>query len=318
MRTSLSIRICGALIWLFLLPGARSEVATSVGAPPSVLPTLGNATVEQILAFVLTNATCEPDNDILFKRLYSSRRIKSQVEFNSKGKEVKRKESDVLHSPPDDALPPGLVLYPDQFSPRNRMALMNSGTADPGGLSRSEAEIALLVNADGEKAEDTSEARAELEALLKSGSGSKGRAFEKREFLMNGDLLNRFQFRLLGEDLHFGRPCWVLSFKPKAGRLPVRNFKDRFINKAGGRIWVDVEDGFVVKLDVALTESVDIVGGVVGSLKNCTYAFERERTREGVWFTRTVDWRVEGRQVFSTKVIDYQEKREDVRSVQER
>jgi hypothetical protein len=316
MRVSLSIPICGALIWLLLLPGARSEVATGL-SHSSGLPSLGNATVEQILALVVTNAAFEPDNDILFKRLYESRRTKSQIEFNSKGKEVDRKESDILHTPPDNALPPGLVLYPDQLSPRSRMALMNSGTVNSGGVSRSESEVALLINGHAGD-EEADQARAELEALLKSGSDAKGRAFEKREFIVDADLLNRFQFRLLGEETHIGRPCWLLSFKPKGGRQPVRNFKDRFINKVGGRIWVDVEDGFVVKLDVALTETVDIVGGVVGSLKNCTYAFERERTREGLWYTRTVDWRVEGRQVFSTKVIDYHEERLDVRSVQDR
>ena len=153
------------------------------------------------------------------------------------------------------------------------------------------------------------------EASLKADAEAKGRAFEKRDFIMNPDILRRFVFSVVGREALEGRPTIVMEFVPASRDLPVRNFKDKFINKAAGRVWIDEADAALAKVDLRLTEEVSVFGGLVGSVKHCVYGFLRARTPDGLWFTRDVRWHLEGRQFFTRKVMDYEEQRKDVRRV---
>ena len=143
-------------------------------------------------------------------------------------------------------------------------------------------------------------------------SNVRGKAFEKNEFLLNGDLVQRFEFTLAGrEDVH-GRTTLVLDFSPKKN-LPERNLKDKFINKAAGRVWVDEGDYALSKVAIRLSERVNVLGGLVGAIWKFTYDFDRERTPDGLWFTRAANWHLEGREVFFQRTVDYHEERTDVR-----
>jgi hypothetical protein len=146
-------------------------------------------------------------------------------------------------------------------------------------------------------------------------SNVRGRAFDKNEFLTNPDLLKRFAFVLKGRESVNGRDTFVVDFKPKPGKLPERNLKDRFINRAGGRIWLDEADSQLVKVDLHLTEKVDVLGGLVGSIWTFNYAFERERTGDGLWFTRATRWHLEGREVFLRRTVDYREQAADLNRI---
>jgi hypothetical protein len=143
-----------------------------------------------------------------------------------------------------------------------------------------------------------------------------GRAFEKRDFTLNSDLLSRFRFTMVGQETVDDRPMLVLDFSPAGGGAPVHNFKDRFINKAAGRVWVDAGDWIVAKVALRLSEEVAVAGGLVGAVTAFNYQFERERTPDGVWFTRSVDWHLKGREFLARKIIDYHEKRSKVVKMQ--
>lgn len=143
----------------------------------------------------------------------------------------------------------------------------------------------------------------------------RGKAFEKEEFLVNGDLLQRFEFTLVGRETINGRPALVLDFVPAKGKLPERNLKDKFINKTAGRVWLDEEDYAMAKVALRLTERVNVIGGLVGAVWKCDFGFERERTEEGLWYAREANWHLEGRELFATRIMDYHEERTDVRKV---
>jgi len=151
------------------------------------------------------------------------------------------------------------------------------------------------------------------EAVSETHSNVRGKAFEKKDFSLNDDLLGRFQFDLVGRKTINGRTTLVLEFRPAKKNLPERNIKDRFINKAAGRVWVDEADYVIAKADVHLTESVNVVGGLVGAVWKFNYSFDRERTSDGLWFTRAVDWHLEGREVVFRRAIDYHEGKTGVR-----
>lgn len=153
------------------------------------------------------------------------------------------------------------------------------------------------------------------EASLKADAEAKGRAFEKRDFVLNTDIIRRFTFNVVGRETIEGRPAVVLEFVPAGRNLPVKTFKDKFINKAAGRVWIDEADAVVVKVDMRLTEEVSVVGGLVGNVKRCVYGFLRARTPEGWWFTQNVRWQMEGRQFFTHKIMECHEQKKDVKRV---
>jgi hypothetical protein len=144
-------------------------------------------------------------------------------------------------------------------------------------------------------------------------SNVRGKAFEKDEFLVNNDLVKRFAFTLVGRETLNGRPALVVDFEPAKEKLPERNLKDKFINKAAGRVWLDEEDYALAKAALRLTERVNVLGGLVGAVWKFTYGFERERTENGLWFAREASWHLEGREVFLNRTVDYHEERTDVR-----
>ncbi len=146
-------------------------------------------------------------------------------------------------------------------------------------------------------------------------SSIRGKAFEKKDFLMNPDLLNRFDFTLQGRETINGRDALVIDFKPKNGKLPEHSLKERFINKAAGRVWLDEEDAQLVKADLYLTKRVDVFGGLVGSVYKFTCTISRERTDDGLWFTRSTGWHLEGREVFFHRTVDFHQDTSDVHRV---
>lgn len=140
-------------------------------------------------------------------------------------------------------------------------------------------------------------------------------AFERNEFVLSADLLSRFDFTLVKRKQLNGRDTLLVAFKPQKRKLPNENIRDRFINKAAGTVWVDEGDWMLSKVDVYLTESVNVVGGLVGAVKKFNYGFDRERTPDGLWYTRNINWRLEGRELFSRKILEYEEKRAEIKKV---
>ena len=124
-------------------------------------------------------------------------------------------------------------------------------------------------------------------------------------------LLERFDFTLVGREMNNNRATLVLDFQPKKMKLPERSFKDKFINKAAGRAWVDEADAAVAKAELYLTDRVNVLGGLVGAVWKFTYSFDRARTPEGWWYARQVDWHLEGREVLVNRVVDYHEQKTD-------
>jgi hypothetical protein len=129
------------------------------------------------------------------------------------------------------------------------------------------------------------------------------------------NLVARFDFTLVGRETTNGRSLLVLDFKPANKKLPVNNFKDKFINRAAGRFWVDEQDYAIARVDLHLTRKVSVFGGVIGSVWKFTYSFERERTAEGYWYAHQVDWHLEGREVIFNRIVDYHEQKFDLHKV---
>ena len=145
-------------------------------------------------------------------------------------------------------------------------------------------------------------------AVSDTRSGIQGKALKVKDYSIP-NLVNRFQFTLVGREMLNGRPSFVVDFKPLNNHLPVNQFADNFINKAAGRVWIDEEDYAVAQAQLHLTQPVNVLGGIVGAVQKFTYDFTRVRTPEGYWFARNMDWHVEGREVLVNRIVDYHEQK---------
>ena len=152
------------------------------------------------------------------------------------------------------------------------------------------------------------------EPLSETHSNIRGQALKVKDYSL-AELIQRFQFTFDGRETINGRPALVLDFQPANDHLPVHSYKDNFINKAAGRVWVDESDYAIAKADLHLTQRVNVLGGLVGAVWKFTYSFERERTPEGLWYARRVDWHLEGREVVFNRIVDYHEQKLDAKKV---
>jgi hypothetical protein len=144
-------------------------------------------------------------------------------------------------------------------------------------------------------------------------ASGKGKAVDKKDFPLTADLVKRFTLTLAGSEVINGRPALIVDFKPADDNLPVNNFKDKFINHAAGRVWVDEGDYSLMKADLHLTQPVSIFGGLAGVVRKFNYSFDRVRTADGLWFPSDVNWHFEGREILVNRVIDYHEETTGVR-----
>lgn len=139
------------------------------------------------------------------------------------------------------------------------------------------------------------------------GEDARQRAYERRDVPVTTNLLDRFRFTLAGRETLAGRPTWVVDFAPAGDSLPADSLIEKFINRMAGRLWIDAADELVSRAEFQLTAPVNVVGGLVGALKHCEVGFERGRTDEGLWFTRRLTWRIEGRKLFSRRIMTHVE-----------
>lgn len=131
------------------------------------------------------------------------------------------------------------------------------------------------------------------------------RPYERHDFHVDASVLERFQFRYVGPDLCAGRPVWVLDFEPAEHAPPAHSLPERFLGQTAGRLWIDRADAALVKATFRLTTPIRVVGGLVGALKRCEVALEKEQTPDGLWYMRRLDWQLEGRKLFTTRRMEH-------------
>jgi hypothetical protein len=231
--------------------------------------------VEQVIQRAVEKAQLEGENDRLFNERYFYTRTKVTEFLNNDGTVSKSETHKVLNDP-------------DRRRKRHPVPQPVVAATPAASLGA------------GEKSPDTK-------------SVVRGKAFHKKDFLGNPELLDRFNFVLTGRETLNGRDTLVIDFKPKPGKLPEHSLKERFINHAAGRVWLDEADAQLAKADLHLTKKVDVFGGLVGSVWKFTCSINRERTDDGLWFTRSSKWHLEGREVVIHRIVDYHDQTEGVR-----
>jgi hypothetical protein len=105
------------------------------------------------------------------------------------------------------------------------------------------------------------------------------------------EIPDAFQFRLLREELHRGRPTYLIEATPRPGYRPIDRYS-RLFTQVSGRLWIDKEEGFWTRLDAELLDTVTF-----GWILVRIHAFSRvlmtqTRHAPGVWLPEQMWYRV--------------------------
>lgn len=160
-----------------------------------------------------------------------------------------------------------------------------------------------LVSVDGQPLNgEESEKRTEGERKVRnrfSASGS-ARGDESVSALINEDLAARFDFQVERREVLSGRPSLVVTFRPKAGPLPVNRLADRVINLLHGTIWVDEAEAEVARAQVRTEGTLRLWGGFLGSVEQVEFEVGRARAPAGAWYNQHGLFTVRGRKLWET------------------
>jgi len=135
------------------------------------------------------------------------------------------------------------------------------------------------------------------EGSVRQLTGEKRAKGDNRENFLTADLVARFDFQLIGETNLNGRATYQISFEPKNPRLPVHRMVDRLLNQISGTLWIDANEFEVARAEISLRSEVNLLGGIIGSLKKLDYTLERTRVAEGVWFSTLSNGDFQGRKL---------------------
>jgi hypothetical protein len=131
-------------------------------------------------------------------------------------------------------------------------------------------------------------------------TGKARRANSEEPVTFDQALVSRYDVDLVGARSLEGRPCYVLSFAPKAGPLPARRRIDDILNKASGFLWVDAQSFEVVRLDFDLRKKVSFFWGLIGSVSAMTGEFERRPVDSDVWLPHKFEVYLKGRKLLQS------------------
>jgi hypothetical protein len=134
---------------------------------------------------------------------------------------------------------------------------------------------------------------------------------ENRSFLR--DILEAFDFRLIGEEEVDGRQAYVLQATPHPGYQAHGKFGKMF-SKVEGKLWVDKRDFGWIKVDGQVTQSFSMGLFVARVQRGSHIILEQTCVGDGVWVPKRLEVRASARILFLKsldidKILTYSEYR---------
>jgi hypothetical protein len=109
----------------------------------------------------------------------------------------------------------------------------------------------------------------------------------------NNEFVERYQLEIEGDEMVRGHLCWVITFQPKPGKLPVRNRMDRALNQSTGRFWVSQDDYGLARIEFALRKPFKYWGGFLAVIRNTDGILDNKRVEPDVWMPSTFELKLD-------------------------
>ena len=120
---------------------------------------------------------------------------------------------------------------------------------------------------------------------------------DSRGYFLTAEVAVRYKFTLVGQAVVNGRPAFQLNFEPRSPALPQHHILDRLLDRLSGSLWVDCEEFEVARAQIQLRSEVELLAGVIGSLRKMDYTVTRTRVAEGLWLNTDSNGSFEGRKL---------------------
>ena len=118
---------------------------------------------------------------------------------------------------------------------------------------------------------------------------------ENRSFLR--DLLEAFDFRLIGDEIVTGRPTYVLEATPHPGYHSTGKYGKLF-SRVQGKLWVDKQDFGWVKVDGEVTQAFSMGLFVARVQRGSHIILEQTCLGDAVWVPKRLEVRASARILF--------------------
>jgi hypothetical protein len=118
---------------------------------------------------------------------------------------------------------------------------------------------------------------------------------ENRSFLR--DVVEAFDFHLIGEEVIDGRPAYVLQATPHPG-YHARGKYGKMFNKVEGKLWVDKQDFGWIKVDGKVTQSFSMGLFVARVQRGSHIILEQTCVGDAVWVPKRLEVRASARILF--------------------
>jgi hypothetical protein len=145
--------------------------------------------------------------------------------------------------------------------------------------------------------------QAENESNAQQMTGSKSKKAENRENFLTPEIVARFDFTLVGETNFNGRATNQVAFQPKNPAPQSHHMIDRLLDRISGTVLIDAEEFEIARAELHLGSEVNLLGGVVGSLKKLVYSMTCTRLDDGLWFKTSSFGDFEGRKLIDAMRI---------------
>jgi hypothetical protein len=145
--------------------------------------------------------------------------------------------------------------------------------------------------------------QAENESNAQQMTGSKSNKAENCENFLTPEIVSRFDFTLIGQTNFNGRATYQVAFHPKNPAPPGRHMIDRLLDRISGLVLIDAQEFEIARAELHLGSEVNLLGGVVGSLKKLVYTMTCTRLDDGLWFKTSSFGDFEGRKLIDAMRI---------------
>jgi hypothetical protein len=107
---------------------------------------------------------------------------------------------------------------------------------------------------------------------------------EKRPGIRFGSqLMRRYHVKMLRTEQVGMHRCWVISFEPKEGELPVQEMMDHALNQSAGALWVAQDDYGLVRLDFLMRKPFKYWAGLLAVIRNTEGRLDFQRVEPNIW-----------------------------------
>jgi len=243
-----------------------ASVVTTKPAAPSLPSTPGSLTPEQIRDLIQRVAANDMEND---KRQRDYTYIERDVENSLDGKgQTKSRETRTYEV---------LNIYGEQVQ---RLIEKDDKPISEKEAAKEEEKIQKIINKRRNESEKDRQKREEREAKDRE----EGRQFER-------EIVDAYNFVLLGTELVGGREAWVISAEPRPGFIPHMKYAN-YLSKFHGRIWIDKADVQMSRMDVEALDTVSWGLFIARFHKGSHFMIEQTRINDEVWLPRQVNFKI--------------------------